>query len=88
MGKIHLIERPLIAQIGDLVTASLIGLKEARRGVYIKDNGDGTVIVKGQLEDYICKGPDSLVVVPDEHVLRLADKDIIITMNYFRNSIK
>ena len=66
------------AKLGDYVIASLVektvtkdypeGLNEPRQGVFVKDNGDGTVLLQGELEQYACKGPEGMVVVPDKNL--------------------
>ena len=65
-------------KLGDYVTASLVektvtedypeGLNEPRQGVFVKDNEDGTVLLQGELEQYICKGPEGMVVVPNKNL--------------------
>jgi len=64
-----------IPKIGYYVTACLVqititedypeGLNEPRQGVFIKDNEDGTIVVQGELERYLCFGPEGVIVVRD-----------------------
>ena len=74
-------------KLGDYVTADLVektvtedypdGLNEARQGVFVKDNGNGTVLLQGDLEQYVCKGPKGMSVVPDEKLLEGERKLVI-----------
>ncbi|MEK7496544.1 MAG: hypothetical protein AAB657_01420 [Patescibacteria group bacterium] len=57
------------AKLGDYVTAKLVGENDCRQGVFIKDNGDGTIIVKGELDEYLCEGSNNVGVVPDKNLL-------------------
>ena len=66
-------------KLGDYVTAALIkktvtedypeGLNEPRQGVFIKDNGDGTIILQGETDKYICSGPEDVDIVPDHNLI-------------------
>ena len=56
---------PEIPKIGDYVTAKMVDVLDTRQGVFIKDNGDGTILVQGSLETYVCEGPEGVIVVPD-----------------------
>lgn len=53
-------------KIGDYVTAKLVGKIDNCQGVFIKDNGNGTITVRGEGTDYICDAGAQLI----------ADKDI------------
>lgn len=58
------------AKIGDYVTSE--GPRGIRQGVFVKDNGDGTVVVEGRGETYENQigpgGVKGLAVIPDENV--------------------
>lgn len=66
------------AKLGDYVTATLVektvtddypeGLNEPRQGVFVKDNGDGTIVLQGETGKYICNGPEDVAVVPDKNL--------------------
>ena len=66
-------------KLGDFVTACLVetittkdypeGLNEPRQGVFVKDNGDGTVVLQGESGQYVCKGPEDMTVVPDKNLV-------------------
>ncbi len=55
--------------IGYYVTAVLVGGKnrESRQGVYITDNGDGTIQVRGEHGSYRCS-QDECTTVPDSNL--------------------
>lgn len=56
------------ANIGNFVTAALVGKKNIVQGVFVKDNEDGTMIVQGRAGRYLCFGPRNVTVVPDENL--------------------
>lgn len=58
------------AKIGQYVTAKLVNGEsgEPRQGIFVKDNGDGTIIVKGQLEIYVCLGPTGIAIVDEKSI--------------------
>lgn len=59
------------AKVGDYVTAKLVesdGVDNVRQGLFVEDKGDGTVLVQGQMGQYLCKGPEGLVIVPDRNL--------------------
>ena len=56
-------------KLGDVVMADLVHAVGVKRGVFVRDNGDGTIEVQGQLETgnamlYHCK-KELAVVIPD-----------------------
>lgn len=66
------------AKLGDYVTATLVektitedypeGLNEPRQGVFVKDKGDGTIVLQDERGKYICSGPEDITVVPDKNL--------------------
>lgn len=61
-------------KLGDFVTAALFEQTADQpwsdtQGVFIKDNEDGTVLLQGPYEHYVCKGPEGMSVVQDENLL-------------------
>jgi hypothetical protein len=59
-------------QLGDFVMADLVHAVGVVRGVFVRDNGDGTVEVQGQLDTgsavlYQCKKEQALVI-PDRNL--------------------
>ncbi|MDB5236922.1 MAG: hypothetical protein JWL88_24 [Parcubacteria group bacterium] len=59
----------MMPNIGDYVTAKLVGIEDCRQGVYTENKGDGTIRIEGQNRIYTCEGPDGVVAVPDENLL-------------------
>lgn len=60
-----------MAKIGQYVTAQLIGSEQgsgARQGVVTQDNGDGTIVVRGELATYHCDNRDP-TIIPDKNVI-------------------
>lgn len=59
-------------QFGDFVTASRVDKNDAIQGVYVKNNGDGTVVVEneiqGEVRQFSCKGPGGMHVVSERNV--------------------
>jgi len=60
-------------KVGDYVTATLAiktsnGEREVRQGVFVRDNGDGTIVVQGEIEEYICDGSSGVKLVPDSNL--------------------
>jgi hypothetical protein len=55
-------------KIGDYVNATLVGgiNGESRTGVYVSDNGDGTIQVRGEGDVYQCT--KDAVVIPDSNL--------------------
>lgn len=51
-------------KIGDFVTATLVGGQngEPRQGVFVQDNGDGTIQVEGERETFTCLFDGAIVV--------------------------
>jgi len=59
-------------QLGDFVMADLVHAIGVVHGVFVRDNGDGTVEVQGQLDTgaavlYHCK-KEQAVVIPDRNL--------------------
>jgi hypothetical protein len=60
-----------MANIGDYVTAELVGQDVTVQGVFIKTDENGKALVKGQVSSYVCE--PSLVKVPDENLYIFPD---------------
>jgi hypothetical protein len=75
MEKFPSNEKPA-AKLGDYVTAQVEGKEESRQGVFVKDNGDGTIDVQGENDIYRCEA-EGVVVVPDENLLTLEARKFV-----------
>lgn len=64
-------------RLGDYVNAKLVAEEGRRQGVFTVDNGDGTIVVEGENEIFVCEGPATAALVEDKDVFRPETKQHI-----------